>query len=152
MDHANAFVDIGRTIQLSVTPVFLLVAIGSMLNVMTTRLGRVVDRARKLEEEIAAGETETIRALRLGELQSLDKRMLYSNRAINFCAVSALFNAVVVVLLFVGELAGADLSIPVALLFIIAMLGVIGGLVSFLAEISVSMKTIRVRTELLKGV
>ena len=150
MSAETAFVDIGRTIQLSVTPVFLLVAIGSMLNVMTTRLGRVVDRARTLEEDVSSGRVD--RAHRLAELQALDKRMLYSNRAITFCAFAAFLNTIVVVLLFVGEVGKLDLSLAVAALFILAMFGVIGGLVSFLAEISVSMKTNRVRMELLKDV
>src|SRR3546814_3430925 len=39
---------IAQTIQLSVTPVFLLVATGSLLNVLAGRLSRVVDRSRVL--------------------------------------------------------------------------------------------------------
>ena len=47
---------IAETIQLSVTPVFLLVATGSLLNVFTGRLARVIDRSRVLMERWA--ETE----------------------------------------------------------------------------------------------
>src|SRR3546814_14598613 len=39
---------IAQTIQLSVTPVFLLVATGSLLNVLAGRLSRVADRSRVL--------------------------------------------------------------------------------------------------------
>jgi len=39
-----------QTIQLALTPVFVLVAIGNILNILSTRLGRVVDRARILQE------------------------------------------------------------------------------------------------------
>ena len=46
---------IAQTIQLSVTPVFLLVATGSLLNVIAGRLARVVDRSRTLMERLPAG-------------------------------------------------------------------------------------------------
>src|SRR3546814_12794195 len=47
---------IAQTIQLSVTPVFLLVATGSLLNVIAGRLARVVDRSRVLLERWAGTE------------------------------------------------------------------------------------------------
>jgi hypothetical protein len=42
-------VAVAHAIQLAVAPVFLLSAIGAMLAVMTSRLGRIIDRARDLE-------------------------------------------------------------------------------------------------------
>jgi hypothetical protein len=45
---------IAKTIQLSVAPVFLLTAIGTMLAVLVGRLNRIVDRARILEEHLAS--------------------------------------------------------------------------------------------------
>jgi len=45
---------IAHVIQLAVAPVFLIAGIGSMLGVLTNRLGRIVDRARRLEEQLAA--------------------------------------------------------------------------------------------------
>ena len=38
-----------KAIQLSVSPVFLLTGIGAMMNVLSGRLGRCVDRARELQ-------------------------------------------------------------------------------------------------------
>ena len=40
---------ISHVIQLSVAPVFLLTGIGALLGVTTTRLSRIVDRARTIE-------------------------------------------------------------------------------------------------------
>ena len=37
--------DIGHVIQLAITPVFLLTAVGTLINVLVNRLGRSVDRA-----------------------------------------------------------------------------------------------------------
>ena len=53
--YVRDFQDVGtlaRVIQLSVAPVFLLTGIGTMLSVMTNRLGRVIDRARVLEARL----------------------------------------------------------------------------------------------------
>lgn len=43
-------VQVAHAIQLAVAPVFLLSGIGAMLVVMTNRLGRIIDRARVIEQ------------------------------------------------------------------------------------------------------
>lgn len=48
MEPGDHLAEIARTIQLAVAPVFLLTALGTLLNVLTNRLARVVDRARFL--------------------------------------------------------------------------------------------------------
>ena len=45
--------DIGKIIQLSIAPVFLLSGVGTHLIVLTNRLGRIIDRSRRLEENLA---------------------------------------------------------------------------------------------------
>ena len=52
--------DISAAIQVAIGPIFLLVGTGSLLNVVTGRLGRVVDRARVLERLIEEGEEEVL--------------------------------------------------------------------------------------------
>jgi len=49
MPQDNGISTVAHVISLSVAPVFLLSGIGAMLAVMTSRLGRIVDRARALE-------------------------------------------------------------------------------------------------------
>jgi len=44
--------DISHVIQLSVAPVFLLTSIGTILGVLSTRLARIVDRARALNDRL----------------------------------------------------------------------------------------------------
>jgi hypothetical protein len=48
-------VAVAHAIELAVAPVFLLTGIGAILAVMTNRLGRVIDRARVLEERLQGG-------------------------------------------------------------------------------------------------
>ena len=72
---------LGPVIELALAPVFLLAGIGAFLNVMTSRLGRVVDRWRALEAELTSCDDER-RRLHVKELGILDRRMAHSNRAI----------------------------------------------------------------------
>lgn len=146
----TAFSDIAEMIELSVAPVFLLVAIGSFLNVTTLRLGRVVDRARVLEDRIREDPDKATETVLREELIALDRRMFYANNAINLSAAAALLVAIDVALLFLSGLAKIDIAAIAAILFIFAMIGIICGLMMFLAEISVATRTVRVRADLLK--
>jgi len=69
------FSDVGvaHAIQLAVAPVFLRSGIGAILMVMTNRLGRIIDRARVLEERLDNASTELHPALRT-DLATLSRR------------------------------------------------------------------------------
>ncbi len=135
--------DIAHVIQLSVAPVFLLSGIGAMLAVMTNRLARIVDRARGHESE--RGRAETGRHAAIDErLSVLSKRAKLINRAITLCTVTALLVCTVVVTLFLGAFLEFDASIPVATFFVGAMITFFGGLLSFLREIAVATRALRI--------
>lgn len=44
--------EIAHIIQLSIAPVFLLTGVGTLLNVLSGRLARIIDRARALEQRL----------------------------------------------------------------------------------------------------
>lgn len=135
---------ISASIQLAVAPVFLLTGIGSILNVLTARLGRVTDRARKLESEIGGYPSER-RRIAIGDLAALDKRMAAAHWSIALCTCSALLVCVVVAILFIGELAPIRGTAVVPVLFIAAMALLIIGLSLFLFEVQVAMRSVRFR-------
>ncbi|WP_426169207.1 DUF2721 domain-containing protein [Sandarakinorhabdus sp. DWP1-3-1] len=141
---------IAASIQLAVTPIFLLTGIGSFLNVLVHRLSRVVDRARKLESEIP-GYPSPRRATAIAELVALDRRMALSNWAIALCTSSALLVCIVVAILFIGELVPMRWTGSVAILFIAAMALVIIGLLMFLLEVRISLRSVRIRAAVLTG-
>jgi hypothetical protein len=116
-------------IQLAVAPVFLLSGIGAMLAVMTSRLSRVIDRARVLEASVAPG------AAAQAELATLSRRAKLILRAITFCTLTALLVCTVIAILFSSAFLRFDASIPVAVLFIAAMMAFFLGLLWFLREI-----------------
>lgn len=141
-------IDIGSAVQQAITPVFLLTAIGGMLNVMAHRLSRVVDRARHLETNVAEWRDEQ-RRIAIDDLAVLGRRMAAANWAIALCTMAALLVCVVVALLFIEQLIGGKLDVAVALLFIAATLLLTGGLMLFLWEVQLALRSVRVRAETL---
>ena len=138
---------IAQNIQLAIAPVFLLAGIGSILNVMAHRLGRVVDRARQLERELDGYDPDT-RVRASGELATLGRRMAAAHWAIALCTLSALFVCLVVASLFIGELLPMRAVGVVAVLFVVAMALLVAGLLSFLVELQIAMRSVRVRAGL----
>lgn len=135
--------DIGEVVRLAVAPVFLLSSVGVTLTLLAGRLARVVDRARALER----GESDTHES-ELGELggrlATLARRARLLGSAIALCTVCALLVSMVVVALFLGSLFDIHLSVLIAMLFIIAMLSFIGGLIMFLREVFLATRTLRI--------
>lgn len=140
---------IGQAIELSLTPVFVLVAIASFLNVIATRLGRVVDRARDMEALVVADTNAHERRRHMAELRSLDRRMTYNHWAINFFSVAALIVTALVMAIFFISVTGAHPSGLVAALFGGAMACILAGICFFLAEIYAATQTVRVQADLL---
>jgi hypothetical protein len=134
---------VAHVIQLAVAPVFLLSGIGAMLAVMTSRLGRVIDRARVLEDRLDGASPGVQRAIN-GELASLSRRALLVGRAITLCTMTALLVCTVIAVLFSSAFLHFDASYPVALLFIAAMLAFFLGLLWFLREIFIATATLRI--------
>lgn len=139
---------IAQTIQLSLSPVFMLAGICALLNVLVGRMARVVDRVRDLERlHTAARGPEHDRLV--WELRLLDRRIAVINAALFLATSSAVMTCLVVALLFIAELAQLHIGTVVALSFILAMALLITALVSFMVEVRISLRAVRVRRDLL---
>jgi hypothetical protein len=134
---------VAHVIQLSVAPVFLLTAIGTMLGVMTNRLGRVIDRARVLETRLESAGPEAVTHLH-SYLAMLSRRADLIGHAITLCTSAAVLVCTVIALLFLGDYLRYDISVPVASLFILAMLLLVFGLLNFLREIFIAKASLRI--------
>lgn len=128
---------IAHAIQLAVAPVFLLTGIATLLGVMAHRLARVVYRTRDLETRPRATDEQARAAVRM-ELGFLERRAHLASWSINFGTCAALLVCIVIATLFVEEFFGADLKWVAGVLFVAAMLALIGGLSSFLREVSLA--------------
>ena len=136
--------DISNIIQLAIAPVFLLTGVGGNLLVLTNRLARIIDRSRVLEDRIAAA-ADTRQPEYLTEIEILYRRARLINGAITLSTSCALFICVVIAALFIGDALGLDLTTFIAMLFVVAMLALIGSFVYLLREIFVATSTLTVR-------
>jgi Na+/melibiose symporter-like transporter len=136
-------VAVAHAVQLAVAPVFLLSGIGAMLAVMTSRLGRIIDRARDLEERLVDASPEYFSTLQT-DLRMLSQRAKLIYLAIALCTTTALLVCAVVAFLFVSAFLQFDASVVVALLFIAAMSTFVFGLLWFLREIYVGTISLRI--------
>lgn len=136
--------DIAHVIQQAVAPVFLLSGVAAMLNVLTSRLARVIDRARQLEIDYHDLPMSHERHVARDRLATLARRSRLINRAITLCTICALLICLVIVTLFVSALMDVSGSRWIAGLFVIAMLALIGGLLTFLQEIFIATASVRI--------
>jgi hypothetical protein len=133
-------IDIARAIQLALGPVFLLTGIAGILNVMTGRLSRIIDRGRVLTERASTSLTESEVEV---ELKQLERRGHITSLAITMCTISALLICLVIVTLFQEALFNIFLDWIIGGLFTLATLALVVGLAYFLREVHMSSRTVR---------
>ena len=121
MEPSPQLTDIVDAIRLAVTPIFLLAGVGITVNILIARLGRIVDRARVLSRRA---------------------RLIYQAIALSItCALSL---CLTVTTLFVGSLLKVNLSTVLILLFVTAMLSLIGALLTFFRELILATHHLRI--------
>lgn len=135
-------IDVARLIQLAVAPVFLLTAVGTMIGVLSTRLGRAVDRSRYLEERLRQMLPEGQKLAR-DELATLSRRVRLVYGAMVLAVICALFVGLLIAVAFVDAFIEIDLSKFIGLLFIGAMVAFIFSLLVFLREIFLAVTSAR---------
>lgn len=132
---------IAHAIQLAIAPVFLLTGLAGLLGVMTTRLGRVIDRARNFERVWPDLDPKGRTAARI-EIADLERRRRVCSWSISFCTTAALLVCLVIVTLFTEEFFGTNLRWLAGALFVCAMVSVICGLACFRREVHLATSTI----------
>lgn len=128
---------IAQTIQLALTPVFVLVAIGNILNILSNRLARVVDRSRALQESHAKTSGPEHDAI-VREIRIVDRRIRLINRSMLLLVMSGLSIGMTVAMLFVEEVFSASLQNAAAAFFFAAIALLTVALLYFLRETRVA--------------
>jgi len=138
--------DVARAIQLALAPVFLLTGIATILNVMSGRLARIVDRGRHLVESptVSAALSPDMIAR---ELDSLERRRRLANAAITACTLSALFVCLVIFTLFIEVFFGLHLRLLQGVLFTASTVALVVGLTLFLREIHLATRAARIQLQ-----
>ena len=135
--------DMAYAIQLALTPVFLLTGIAGMLNVMTGRLARIIDRGRHVAESSRISAEDIAGPLR-EELAGLERRRHLASAAITACTFSALLVCTVVAALFLEVLLKLNFKILLGVLFTGATFALVTGLAYFLREVHLATRTVRI--------
>ena len=130
--------DVSHIIQLAIAPVFLLTGVGTKLAVLTSRLARIIDRARVVENLLQTNATVGLEE----ELVELFQRSHLINRAITLSTTCGLLICLVIAALFVGDAIGLNLDKLIAGLFVGGILSLIGSFVYFMSEIIVATRTL----------
>ena len=144
--------DITRVIQLAVAPVFLLSAIGTIINALTGRLARAVDRRRVVEERVLDSAAESAAQLdMIVELKLLARRITLVLWSIGFAVFSALLVCILIGTAFVGAFTSLDLSRTVAILFLAAVVALTICLVLFMREVFLAALAVRHNVRVKRG-
>ena len=134
--------DIWHVIQLAIAPVFLLMAISTLIGVLTQRLARAVDRRRSLACALPALAGPVADVARQEHEHELHRaRVIYVG--ISMGVLSEFCVATLISLAFIDAFVAADLSVLIALLFVSAMVALVASLGLFLREIFLAVNSPR---------
>ena len=132
--------DLAHVIQLAVAPVFLLTGVGAIINVLATRLGRIVYRARLIEAQL--GQPGADKAL-VARVALLSRRARWVSIAMSLAVTCALLVSVMIALAFIDAFVPMNLSLLIAGLFVLAMFAFSAALLAFLREIQLASANLR---------
>lgn len=136
-------------LQTALTPAFLLVAVGSLLNVLTGRLSRIVDRSRDLQQ--LHGVTEGAAHQRVvSELRIIEKRMRVVGSSILFAVLSAITVCIMIALLFLMGLTKFSAPWIAVSVFMLSLALLATCLLQFVHEIRLATHAIHVPEEYLE--
>ena len=143
MNSLTSFDTVTGIIQAALTPVFLLVAIGSFLNVLSVRLGRIIDRKRAVDAWLGGKAGSRHNSWMAQETERLRRRSELILWSIRLCVSSAVLICLVVVALFIDAVISTGLELWIAGLFMLAMVAITFGLVSLLIEVGMAARQVR---------
>lgn len=119
-----------RAVELSLAPAFLLVGIGSIMNVMMARIIWVAGRIERLAES----DNVSCDVAHASEIEWLRKRRSLVRVAIKFSTAAAVVISVVIAILFVSAYIDPKIGTLVAILWVTTVVLLITALVYFLRE------------------
>mgnify|MGYP003635743675 CR=1 FL=1 len=136
---------LAEVIQLAVAPVFLLAGIAGFINVMSGRLGRIVDRVRVMERKVIKLKNEHEQRLARNELEILQHRSRLINWSIGMCTASGLMVCSVVVSLFIGDFWNLNIALLIISMFVLALIWLILALLLFLIEVQLATQILKIK-------
>ncbi len=135
MNFAPDLATVTHGIQLAVAPVFLLTAVSGMIAAVAGRLGRIIDRARFLENRLDSGNVDESRSHRMySELKQLRFRGWLVNACIALLTLCAMLIGLTIILLFLGETSELPILKIATICFLTGVGCFLAALLCFLTE------------------
>ena len=135
-------------IQVSLTPVFLLSGIATLLNVFSTRYARVADQVDALAKQVDGADDAAAAALAL-RLTHLHRRSLALDVAVALAAVAGALTCATVLALFLGEAGGFGIAAMLYITFGLAIACTLAAVIAFAVEMLMASQ--RIRAEVAAG-
>ncbi|WP_230482314.1 DUF2721 domain-containing protein [Sphingomonas sp. Leaf21] len=123
-----------HVIQLALTPIFLLTAVGSLLNVFATRLGRISDRIQALKRD---GRSDSF------EMRRLRLRSKILDIAVTLTAAAGAMTCCAAITLFLGTLRDSGHATILFVFFGGGLVFAVAGLACFVSEITIAGRALR---------
>jgi hypothetical protein len=145
--HPNAPLEaVAHIIQLALTPIFLLSGIAALLNVFSTRLGRVADQVDALSARLDTLPEDCPQTYRL-QLAYLKSRSRVLDGAVILGALGGVATSLATLTLFLGAIRNSGAAWLLFGLFGSAVLCTIGALACFCYEMLLASRGLRLRAE-----
>ena len=137
-------------LQMAIGPVILISGVGLLLLSMTNRLGRAIDRARELSEELRTA-VPSERPRLAAQLKIISRRGGLLRMSIILATVSVLLAGVLILALFLAALFGWDIPGLVIIVFAGCLISLIGSLVVFISDINLSLSALALEISATQG-
>ena len=134
--------NVTHVIQVALTPIFLLSGIAALLNVFSTRLGRVADRVDQLAIKLQSDATSETTYFSV-ELSHLRRRSLVLDVAVVLGAMGGAATCGSALALFIGALRNTTAASVLFSLFGFALLCTIAALAAFAVEMMMASHGLR---------
>ena len=133
---------VSHGIQLAVAPVFLLSAVAALIGALATRLSRIIDRARSIEDRLVVGAIPNEDAA-YWELNRLRLRGRVVNWSVGLLVTCAMLIGITVMTLFLGETTAPHSDRLVPWSFLSGITCFVLALMCFLAETLLATHTLK---------
>lgn len=130
--------------QSAISPIVLISGVGLLLLSFTNRLGRVIDRARFLVKEVENGNQNEIIPI---QINILYKRGRILRTAITSIVITVLVSSLLILLLFLGFLTDWNMKLLFLSFFIIAIISLIIAVMLFLADVTLTLKALKLQVK-----
>lgn len=145
---ALTFNELVPVLQLSVSPVILISGMGLIILTLTNRFGRMVDRARILNQELSSAPDSTRAEEARIQIRILMRRAGILRLSIALGALTALLAGLLVLLLFAGALLKLEWGGVIIAVFCAAILALIGSVSAFIADTNLALAAVRLEVKM----